>query len=108
MLYKKRFIPLILNGTKTQTRRLNKPRYKVGDIVPAQTSYYSKPFAKLEAKRIWQELLSEMTIVEARAEGFDSISGFCLYFKEINHIIDSDWEELFDKQPIYAIEFELA
>ena len=128
ILFKPEFVPLILDGTKTQTRRIWKhgPRVKKGKIYQARTTTYGPPFATLKVKRIWRQQLGDMTINEVWAEGFADYESFLAAFAEINGI-GSRWIRysrsgnrrvstgLYRVQPpklrdieVWAIEFEVV
>jgi len=75
--FKRPFIPLILRGEKTQTRRFS-GRYKVGEIY------------RVNSTEIWiliirkyRQRLGSITLEEARKEGFDSREEFQDAWKRI-------------------------
>jgi len=83
LLFKKEFIPKIMKGTKTQTRRLES-KLKEGDIVFAKISYYTHHFAKLKIIKIWQERLGDISNEDVKEEGFCSHFNFMKRLCEIN------------------------
>ena len=70
ILFKKEFIPLIRSGYKTQTRRI-KTQIQPGDTLIAKTGYYSKPFARLKALKVFKQALCYISQKQVRAEGFE-------------------------------------
>jgi len=87
ILFKPEYVPLILSGKKTQTRRLwKRPRVKKGCIYQARTELFGKPFALIKVKRLWRQRIWDMTEEEARAEGYKDWSHFLEAFVEINKL----------------------
>lgn len=86
ILFKPEHVPLIKNGTKTQTRRAwKKCRVTVGSTQLAKTQMLSKEFfAKLRIKRVWQEYLTDISEADAKAEGGYTIPEYWDKFYEIN------------------------
>lgn len=105
LLFKSIFVDRILSGEKTVTRRRKIPRYKVGAIVCAKTSYPEKPFARLRITRIVGEGHlgnSEGAMTSAaRREGCDSWR----HFRDIYALINGE-DAL--RQPCVKIEFEVV
>ena len=101
MLFKQEHKEMILNGTKTATRRIwKKPRVKVGGIYKCKTKMLSKDyFAKIEVVKLYQQKLIEMNDNDAFKEGY--------YFKDFVEI----WKKINGKwngdQEVYVIEFKL-
>ena len=100
MLFKKHLATKVLDGTKTQTRRCTKKKYRVGSIQPVKTSYYEKTQGHIQINRRFEQRLSDMTEEEARAEGFNSIAEFKQAWKAINGSWNPD-------QTVTAYEFTL-
>lgn len=69
-LFKKHHIAMILDGTKTQTRRVREKWLgNVGAIHQVRTSYYGKPQCRIRILRRWEERLGDISEEDARAEG---------------------------------------
>lgn len=120
LLFKPEHVPLIQNGTKTQTRRLwlekkgprkgklkEKPRVKIGSIHLAKTQMLSTDyFAKLKILRTWKEDLGEISQEDVLAEGYKTRDEYITAFFTINKITDDfermDW--LFRK--LWCVEFQ--
>ena len=105
ILFKKEFIPKILDGTKTQTRRLGKKRWNVGSIYQCKCSWFGKPFAKVEILSVQQEVLDNISENDARAEGFKNRHLFFLRFWAISKV--SDFSELRECK-VWVIKFRLC
>lgn len=103
ILFKKEFVPLILNGTKTQTRRKSNNR-KVGSIHQCKTDYYSKPFASIRITNVEKAELRHVSYKDALAEGFECIMDFYDAWAGIHGVITP---ESLDEE-IYVIDFELV
>lgn len=86
LLFKPEHVPLILNGTKTETRRTwLKPRVRVGSIQQAKTVMMSRDyFAKLRILGVRRELFQSIDEAGARAEGGYTRDGYVRKFFEIN------------------------
>ncbi len=103
MLFKKEHKDMILNGTKTATRRAwKKPMVKVGNIYQAKLQMLSKEyFAKIKVTKLFKQELGEITEGDAIKEGYDCI----MDFHEIWVKINGTWH---DNQEVYVIEFEVV
>jgi len=89
LLFKPEHVPLILDGAKTQTRRLGERRWKVGSIhkcytKPPYTKGGSEPFARVEIVDVRQERLLQITQGDALAEGYANVYSFVSAFCRIN------------------------
>ena len=102
LLFKPYHIRLILNGQKTQTRRIwKKCRCRVGSVHLAKTQMLSKEyFAKLLITRVWRDWVGNISREDARKEGGYTLKGFKDIWKEINGHYDPD-------EVVWAIEFEV-
>jgi len=100
MLFKQRHVELILNGTKTQTRRLREKRPAVPGSTHWASTNYSKGgrFAQLLIKRVWQEQVRYIIQRDAQAEGFADSDEFMEHWKEVY----GDPREV-----VWCIEFEV-
>ena len=94
MQFKRRMLALVLLGEKTQTRRINPPRHKVGSLQPVQCGYRDKAHARILITGVRRQKLKDMTLEEAKAEGFISVLAFVGYVMDINpkHKIMPDTE----------------
>ncbi len=101
ILFKQEHVGPILEGRKTQTRRLWKRRRAVpGALHWAQTGY-AKPetrFARLRILRVWQERLGDISGTDARAEGYDTQAFYLDAFYRINY----------GTEPNTAVDLEIA
>jgi len=110
MIFKPEHKEMILNGTKTATRRAwKKPMVKVGGIYKCKLKMLSKDyFAKIEVTKLYKQRLYDMTEGDAIKEGYDCIRSFEKIWIEINgnwnSRITGNWN---GNQEVYVIEFKL-
>jgi len=102
LLFKPEHIEPILNGVKTQTRRIWKNhRVKVGSIHRAKTKMLSKDyFALLKITGLRRERLGDLTEEDARAEGGYTVQEF----KEVWERINGNWHPY---QGVWVVEFQV-
>lgn len=101
ILFKEKFVPLILSGIKTQTRRTwRKPRVQAGSLYQCKTSYQTRPFAHVRVTNVRRQRLGEMTQEDAVAEGFASVDEFKKEFQSVY----GGWD---DATEVWVIEFEV-
>ncbi len=75
-MFKREFLPLILSGRKTQTRRTHSRLLKVGKVYSIQISRTESTSHHIKVTRRYRQSLGEVTEEEAYLEGFDSLSEF--------------------------------
>jgi hypothetical protein len=87
LLFKRMFVEDVLSGRKTQTRRLHRSLRKVGSIQDCRCNFTGSPFCKVLITRVFQQMLCDISEVDARKEGFKSRSEFFEAFKQFggNH-----------------------
>ena len=119
ILFKESMVPLILNGTKTVTRRRGKCRWRVGAIHqcytrPAFARPPGKPFARVRIVSVTQQTWPGQSVLrpvhatigarrehdrrEAILEGFPSWHDFCEAYRKING--EASWGD-----PCWRVEF---
>jgi hypothetical protein len=89
LLFRPEHVAPILDGRKTQTRRLGKRRWNVGAIHKCYTKPPfarggSKPFASVCILEVLQEPLRSISHDDAEAEGYTGIGTFLYAFYAIN------------------------
>lgn len=102
ILFKEYHAKLILEGKKTQTRRLwKKPRVKIGNIYKAKTNLYSKQhFALLKITGLRKEKLGEISPEDVKKEGYATLGDFIEAWTQIHGLWDPELE-------VYVIDFEV-
>ena len=106
LLFKPEHVQMILDGKKTQTRRVWKTqRIKVGSIQLAKTRMLSKEFfAKLRIKRIWKESINNISDEDVWKEGYSNNRfGYLTLFYKINKHKDIAINPI-----VYCVEFEVV
>ncbi len=103
LLFKPEHVKPILEGRKTQTRRVwKKPRVKVGSIHKAKTRMFSKDyFALLKITGLRKERLGDITEEDVRAEGGYTVQEF----KKVWERIHNSWNP---EQEVWVVEFEVV
>ena len=103
MLFKLEHKKMILEGTKTVTRRVwKKPMVKIGGIYKAKLKMLSKEyFAKIRILNYTKQELGDMTDEDANKEGYTDLMAFHDKWIEIN----GNW---IDNMIVDVIEFELV
>ena len=91
----------VRTGTKTQTRRTSKIRYREGSIQPIQESYTQRAKDHIKINKRYEQKLGDMTEEEAKAEGFQNLVEFK---KEWEKITKQPWNP---EQTVTAYEFQL-
>ncbi len=65
-----------MDGSKTETRRAGKIKYKVGKVYGVTWKRFQKSQGHIRIKTHFEQRLWDMTEEQARAEGFDNLSKF--------------------------------
>ncbi len=76
LLFKKPMILQIHDGTKTATRRPNKPMVKEGGIYRLKTELFKSHPDSIQVDRLYQQPLGEMTDADAQMEGYSTLQEF--------------------------------
>ena len=77
LLFQKRFIPLILDGIKTQTRRpLEENNIKVGDVIPLRTPRQKTIHGLIQIVKVYEQPIGEISQEEVEREGFQRLAEF--------------------------------
>jgi len=86
LLFKKEHVKPILNGNKTQTRRIwKKPRAKIGSIHMAKTQMLSTEyFAKLKITQVKTEKIGDISEADSIKEGYKNKEDYLMKFFQIN------------------------
>lgn len=92
LLFKPHHVPLILNDTKTETRRIwGRRRAVPGRVHKAKVKMLSKKvFARLLILDVFPQRLGDMTEADAQAEGGYTLARYRVEFYRINGVWDPD------------------
>ena len=93
ILFKQEHVAPILEGVKTQTRRLGKKRWNVGAEHQCRTTMLARKscFAVVEILGVRRERVEDITPSDAEAEGYDTVDEYFEAWKRINRC-DTDME----------------
>lgn len=88
MLFQPEHIPMILDGTKTATRRnWKKVMVKVGGVYKVKTKMMSKEYACLiRVVNLYKQALGDMTIDDCQNEGYNTLDEFRDIWIKINGV----------------------
>lgn len=100
-LFKHDLLEKVMEGRKTQTRRIHKRMWKVGRTYGIRTAYYERSRASIAITGRFQQRLGDITKEEATKEGFRSLEEF----KEEWIKIYGSWTP---NQQVTAYEFHLV
>jgi len=101
MLFKKPLLAKVLDGSKTQSRRIHKRALKVGHTYGITCRRYQKSQGHITILRTSQQRLGDITLEDAKAEGFSNIEEF----REAWININGAWNP---EQTVTAYEFRLC
>jgi len=99
-IFKRKHLNLILQGTKTQTRRISRYRLKIGKAYAVRSKMLEPAQARIVITRAWRQQLRNLTPEDVRKEGFNSFTEFRQAWKEIYGTWNPD-------QIVTAYEFRL-
>jgi hypothetical protein len=99
LLFKRRFIPHILAGEKTQTRRPSKPGVREGGTYTLREGYLPTPH-RITVTRVYTQRLGDVSQEDARTEGFGSLGEFMEAWAGIYGSWSPD-------RAVYVVEFRL-
>lgn len=102
ILFKPEHVAPILEGRKTQTRRVGSRRWNVGAVHQARTKMLDagSTFARLSILDVRIEKLSAITPLDAWREGYESVPAYLAAFYRINGDADPD-------PHVWVVEFEV-
>ena len=99
-IFKPKHLNLILQGTKTQTRRISRYRLKIGKAYAVRSKMLEPAQAKIVITRAWRQQLRNLTPEDIRKEGFNNFTEFRQAWIEIYGTWNPD-------QIVTAYEFRL-
>jgi hypothetical protein len=101
LVFKENNLCRVLEGRKTQTRRTGKHELQVGKIYSIKHRFFEKATAKVLITRKFKQRLGDITLVDVKKEGFDTLEEFQAAWVRIYH----GWNP---KQIVTVYEFKLV
>jgi len=99
-LFKRKHIPLILSGRKTQTRRTHLHEWRVGRCYGIRDRWFDKPKGQIIITRKFKQRLGDISQADVKKEGYSNLEEFKQIWQEIN----GSWNP---EQVVTAYEFKL-
>jgi hypothetical protein len=100
-IFKRHNLQKILQGAKTQTRRVHKHTWQVGKVYALRDRWFSKAQAYIIITRKFRQKLGEISSEDVKKEGYKSLEEF-----------RREWITLHDKwdpeEIVWVYEFRLA
>jgi hypothetical protein len=100
ILWKKKYLPMLLSGAKTATRRRTRPMVKEGRSYLIRTGFFTHLSQRIRVDRLYTQRLGDMGSGDAIREGASSLSDFI-----------AEWEGLYgewdSEQVVWVVEFHL-
>jgi len=75
-IFKRKHLNLILQGTKTQTRRISRYKLKIGKAYAIRSKMLEPAQARIIITRAWKQQLRNLTPEDIHKEGFNSFTEF--------------------------------
>ena len=83
-IFKRKYIPLVLDGRKVQTRRVHKQEWQVGKTYAVRDTWFSKPKGYIVVLRKFRQRLGDISLGDVEKEGFHTLEEFQKAWTEIN------------------------
>jgi len=93
-IFKRKHIRKILEGRKTQTRRLHKHTWKLGKTYAIRDSWFGKPQGHIIITRKFRQKLGEISLEDVKKEGYSRLEDFRRAWEEIHGLGSWDPEQL--------------
>jgi hypothetical protein len=89
-LFKRKHVELILQGRKTQTRRVHSHEWKLGRVYGVRDRLFGKPVAHILIIRKFRQRLGDISAEDVRKEGYGSMQEFQRVWEEVHG--QGSWE----------------
>ena len=100
LLWNKSYIPLILSGVKTATRRKKRPLVKEGGSYFIRSGFFTHLPQRIRVDRLYTQRLGDIEEGDVKKEGTTSLKEYI-----------TEWEKLYGKcnsdQIVWVVEFHL-
>jgi hypothetical protein len=83
-LFKRKHVELILQGRKTQTRRIHSHEWKLGRVYGVRDEWFGKPIAYIMVVRKFRQRLGDISAEDVRKEGCNSLQEFQRAWEEVH------------------------
>ena len=83
-LFKRKHVEFILQGRKTQTRRIHSHEWKLGRVYGVRDKLFGKPVAHIMVIRKFRQRLGDISLEDVRKEGYSSLQEFQQVWEEIH------------------------
>jgi len=92
LMFKKHHLKMVLDGTKTMTRRVHKRPLKAGRVYQLKRDWYHMIDERIKILRVFQERLGDISEEDARKEGGYTIEQFKEVWRDITEAWTPDLE----------------
>ena len=82
-IFKRKHLNLVLQGTKTQTRRVHKRLWTVGRIYAVRDRWFTKPAGYILITRRFRQRLGDITQKDIKKEGYKELEEYKKVWEEI-------------------------
>ena len=83
-LFKLKHVELILQGRKTQTRRIHSHEWKLGRVYGVRDKLFGKPVARIMVIRKFRQRLGDISLEDVKKEGYSSLEEFQRAWEEVH------------------------
>jgi hypothetical protein len=101
LLWKKHYVPMILSGKKTATRRVKRPTVKVGSTYNIKTGFFDHLPERIHIDALYTQKLGDITDGDAMREGVEGLQGFIEEWRALTGAWSPD-------DSVWVVEFHLA
>jgi hypothetical protein len=100
LLWKKSYLPLLLSGEKTATRRTKRPLVKEGRSYFIRSGFFTHLPQRIKIDRLYTQRLCEMNEQDASKEGTPNLKDYIVEWQKLY----GDWKS---DQVVWVVEFHL-
>ncbi len=83
-LFKRKHVELILQGRKTQTRRIHTYEWKLGSVYGVRDKWFGKAVAYIRVVRKFRQRLGDINLKDGGKEGYGSLKEFQRAWEEVH------------------------
>jgi hypothetical protein len=83
-LFKKALIAQVLDKSKTQTRRIHKYKWKIGNTYKIKNNYHCKGLGSIKITRAFKQRLGDISDQDIKKEGFENRTDFINAWNALN------------------------